>query len=103
MFSDGGPRGRVDEDEGKPPGRLCGAKPSDIMKLESPGVAIVALESFNQSWPRAASARMRMRGDAQLKQCRLGAKDCRSQIWRSSGLHLVGGSNARGPRLGDPV
>lgn len=42
MFSDGGPRGRVDEDEGKPPGRLCGAKPSDIMKLESPGVAIVA-------------------------------------------------------------
>lgn len=45
MFSDGGPRGRVDEDEGKPPGRLCGAKPSDIMKLESPGVAIVALKS----------------------------------------------------------
>lgn len=43
MFSDGGPRGRVDEDEGKPPGRLCGAKPSDIMKLESPGVAILAL------------------------------------------------------------
>jgi hypothetical protein len=42
MFSDGGPRGRADEDEGKPPGRLCGAKPSDIMKLDSPGVAIVA-------------------------------------------------------------